>query len=78
MEIKWGNVFIALIIIVALIMLPVITHNLASFVSSFAGIWGNSLEFGFSRQNAQLYDLARLCVLFIFILGVLRLMRRRR
>ena len=77
MEIKWGNVFIALIIVVALINLPSITHNLASFVSSIASVLGSVFELGNAGHNSQAYDLARICVLFIFVLGVLRLMKRR-
>ena len=77
MEIKWGNVFIALIVVVALINLPAITHNLASLMSSSASVLGSVFEAGNEGHNSQAYDLARICILFIFILGVLRLMRRR-
>lgn len=77
MEIKWGNVFIALIIVVALINLPSITHNLASFMSSCTSALGSVFEAGNTGPNSQAYDLARICVLFIFVLGILRLMKRR-
>jgi len=78
MEIRWGNVFFVLMIIVALINLPSITNNVTSFVSSITGTFGNAFESNTTSHNSQAFDLARICILLIFILGIVRLFKNRR
>ena len=77
MEIKWGNVFIALIIVYALINLPSITNNVTATFSSITGVFDNVLGSNTSSSNSQTFDLARLCILLIFVLGIVRLLINR-
>lgn len=72
MEIRWKNVVIALLVILALINLPTILHNLSSVTSTLTSSVSGSSTAGGSPDR---YELARLCVYLIFILGVLRLLR---
>jgi hypothetical protein len=75
MEIRWKNVVIALILVLCLINLPAILNNVTNATSSmsgaFSGIFGGFDSSGHGPQ----YDLARLCILFIFVLGVFRLLK---
>jgi uncharacterized membrane protein YfcA len=78
MEIKWGNVFLALIIIYALINLPTITNNVAATISSITGAFGSAFGSNTTNSNSQVYELAKLCVLLIFVIGILRLFKNRK
>jgi hypothetical protein len=78
MQLNWRNIFIAIILIFALIYLPAIVHNVSMVVSSFAGAFSGAFSRYSGSHNSQTYDLARLCVLLIFVLGVLKLITRRR
>ena len=71
MQIRWKNVVIALLVIFALIHLPTILHNLSSVTSTLTAAYsGCSTTEGSSNR----YEIARLCIYLIFIIGVLRLL----
>ena len=78
MEIKWGNVFLALIIVYVLINLPSILNNIAAAVSSITGALSSAFGSITTNHDSPAYDLVRLCVLLIFVLGVIRLLKKRK
>lgn len=79
MQLNWRNIFVAIILIVALIYLPAIVHNVSAIFSPFAGAFSDVFSgYHGGSHNSQIHDLAKLCVLLIFVLGVLKLITRRR
>ena len=78
MDIKWGNVFLALVIFFALINLPAITNNVVVTISSITGAFDNVFGSNTTSHNSQAFDLAKFCILLIFVLGILRLFKNRK
>jgi len=76
MEIRWRNVFILILMIFILFNFHAITSYISGVVSSFASAFGGifSGHYGGS-SNSHIYEIARLCVFLIFVIGILRLLK---
>lgn len=81
MEIRWGNVLIALVIIFLLFNFSGIFNTVATMISSAVRTIGSAFDSGSSYSGSgqsDAFNLARLCVLLIFVLGALKLITNRR
>ena len=78
MEIKWKNVILAIVIGYLLINIGPIVNTVAGIFTDVLGAIDQAFEplrqFSY-RGNSPTYALARLCVLLIFIIGVLKLIK---
>ena len=78
MEIKWKNVFLAIAIVFLLINIGPIVNTVAGIFTDVLGAIDKAFEpfrqFSY-RVNSPTYALARLSVLLIFIIGVLKLIK---
>jgi hypothetical protein len=78
MEIKWKNVFLAIGIVFLLINIGSIVNTIAGIITDVLGAIDKAFEpfRQYShRGDSPTYALARLCVLLIFIVGVLKLIK---
>jgi len=77
MRLNWRNIFIAIIVIFVLINLLIIVHNVSTVASSIAAAFGSVFSgYNTGKHNSQTYEIAKLCVLLIFVIGILRLITR--
>ena len=79
MEIKWKHVFLFFGILILLIYLGTIVNTFAEIITAAIGTIKSALRplEDFDRGGgSSTYALARLCVLLIFIVGVLKLINR--
>ncbi len=78
MEIQWKHIFLLFGIILLLIHLGPILNTLAGIISNIIGAFERAFEPLRSqsfRGSSSTYALAKLCVLQIFIVGFLKLMK---
>jgi len=78
MEIKWKNVILAIVIGYLLINIGPIVNTVAGIITDVLGAIEQAvapLRQCSYRGNSPTYALARLCVLLIFIIGVLKLIK---
>ena len=78
MEIQWKNVFLFFGILIGLIYLGTIVNTFAEIITGAIGRIKSALppleDFGHGGHS-RTYSLARLCVLLIFIVGVLKVIK---
>ena len=78
MEIQWKHIFLFFGIILLLINLGPILNTFAGIISDVLGAFDSAFEplrnHNF-RGGSSTYALAKLCVLLIFFVGVLKLMK---
>ena len=78
MEIQWKHIFLFIGVVLLLINLGSIVHTLAEIITGFTETIRAALpppgSFGHGGGSST-YSLARLCVLLIFIVGVLKLIK---
>ena len=78
MEIQWKHVFLAFLVLLLLINLAPIVNTLSGIIADFLAAIDQTMEPFRSyryRGNSSAYALARLCVLLIFIIGVIKIIR---
>ena len=81
MEIQWRHVFLLIALIYLLIHVGPIINTLGEIIAGGLGALNSAFDpLRSYRYNAgsSTYDLARLCVLLIFIIGVLKLFKGNR
>jgi len=78
MEIQWRHIFLFIGVVLLLINLGPIVHTLAEIITGFIETIKIAIpspaSFGHGGSSST-YSLARLCVLLIFIVGVLKLIK---
>ena len=78
MEIQWKHVFLFFGVVLLLINLGQIVHTLAEIITGFIETIRAAMpspgSFGHGGGSST-YSLAKLCVLLIFIVGVLKLIK---
>lgn len=78
MEIQWKNVFLAIAIVFLLINIGAIVNTIAGIIADVLGAIDRAFEPFRSysyRGDSSVFALARLCVLLIFIVGILKLIK---
>jgi hypothetical protein len=79
MEIQWKNIVLAMIILFLLIHLATIVNTVAGIISDVLAAIDTTLRpfrsYAYRGEGTATYALARLCVLLIFFVGVLRLIK---
>ena len=78
MEIQWKHVFLASMIILLLINLPLIFNAVSEVISGFSTVVTNDLKESLSTHPAthyQTFVLVKFLVLFILFVGILGLMK---
>ena len=78
MEIQWKHLFLASMIILLLINLPLIFSAVSEVISGFSTVVTNDLKESLGAHPAthyQTFALIKFLVLIIFFVGILRLMR---
>ena len=83
MEIQWRHVFLLFAVIYLLVHLGPIINTLGEIISGGLGALNHMLEpLRYHHHqysgSSSVYDLARLCVLLIFVIGVLKLFKGNR
>jgi len=79
MEIQWKNLFLAMLIIVLFIHIGTIVNTIAGIISDVLAAIDTALQpfrsHGYRGEGSSTYALARLCVLLIFIVGELKVIK---
>lgn len=78
MEIQWKNVFLAFIIILLLINLPLIFNSVSEVISGFSTVVTIAFKESLGNhpvKEFQTFALIKFLVLIIFFMGVLWLMK---
>ncbi|MGD0915811.1 MAG: hypothetical protein ABSB22_05080 [Thermodesulfobacteriota bacterium] len=78
MEIQWKHVFLLIGIIYLLVNLGPILNTLGGTISDILGAFGQALEplRSYSpRGTSSTFALAKLCVILIFVVGILKLIK---
>ena len=79
MEIQWKHVAICILVLVLLINLGAIVDTLAGIITDVVGALDDAMRplRHHHRSHSPTYALARLAILGILVVGILRLFRRK-